>query len=80
MRIRIARTAKQNGRPIAYVVKINGKKFPRGHGNFYFPQNCTERAAILMAIIDHGSESSCDCEEGNVNVTGSKESYLNRKD
>ena len=80
MRIRIARTVKDNGRPVAYTVKIGGKKFPKGHGNFYFPKNGKKRAAILMALIDHGSESSCDCEEGNVNVSSSKESYLNREE
>ena len=80
MRIRIARTAKQNGRPIAYVVKINGRKYPKGSSNFYFPKNCKRESAIQMALNDYNSESECECEEGNINVTRSRDNYIDRKD
>ena len=32
-----------------------------------------------MALNDYNSESECECEEGNINVTRSRDNYINRE-
>tara|TARA_R100001510_G_C7651220_1_gene208854 strand:+ start:1126 stop:1323 length:198 start_codon:yes stop_codon:yes gene_type:complete len=53
VRVKIARTAKHNGKPVAYVVKIKGIKFPRGMSEWYFPNDHKPETALKMALNDY---------------------------
>ena len=50
---RIIRVVKNNGVPIAYTVRIGGKKFPRGIGDFYFPKDRRKDSALAMAYDEY---------------------------
>ena len=50
MRIKIAKTARNNGVPQAFVVKIKGLKFPRGFKDWYFVSS--KEKALELALID----------------------------
>ena len=52
---RIIRVVKNNGVPVAYTVRIGGKKFPRGIGDFYFPKDRKSETAIEMALNDYAN-------------------------
>ena len=52
MRVRISKIAIHNGVPTAYVVKVRGKKFPRGIREWYFPEDKKAETALQMAIND----------------------------
>ena len=52
---RIIRVVKNNGRPVAYTVRIGGKKFPRGFGDFYFPKDKSSETAVEMALNDYAN-------------------------
>jgi len=53
MRVKVSRTAKHNGKPVAYVVKVRGIKFPRGVGDWYFPSDYKPETALKMALNDY---------------------------
>ena len=53
MRVRISKIAIHNGVPTAYVVKVRGKKFPRGIREWYFPEDKKAETALQMAINDY---------------------------
>lgn len=48
---RIIRTEK--GESVAYAVKINGLKFPRQWGGYYFPVDGKHETAIKIAMMDY---------------------------
>ena len=51
MRVKISKVAKNYGKPSAFTVKINGKKYPKGHRDWYFTSSKLE--AINLAIVEH---------------------------
>jgi uncharacterized protein YfeS len=51
MRVRISKTAIHNGVPTAYVVKVRGKKFPRGLREWYFPEDKKAEAFNFLRSI-----------------------------
>jgi hypothetical protein len=53
MVIKIHRVVKKNGEPIAYTVKINGRKYPKGNSNFYFPKDRRKDSALAMAYDEY---------------------------
>jgi hypothetical protein len=53
MRTRISKVAKHNGKPVGYVVKIRGIKFPRSTQGWYFPKDCNPETALRMALNDY---------------------------
>jgi|TARA_R110000824_G_scaffold20975_1_gene78642 hypothetical protein len=53
MRVRISKTARHNGIPTAYVVKVKGIKFPRRIKEWYFPADKKPETAIKMALNDY---------------------------
>ena len=75
MVIKIHRVVKKNGESIAYTVKINGRKYPKGNSNFYFPEDKESLTAISMALYDAGFMSK-DIERaidlGNVSVISNR--------
>jgi|TARA_R100001530_G_scaffold86299_1_gene60081 Ran GTPase-activating protein (RanGAP) involved in mRNA processing and transport len=48
MKIKIKKTAKNNGVPSAFVVKVGNLKFPRGFKDWYFTTSKSE--ALGMAL------------------------------
>ena len=54
MIVKIHRVVKKDNAPIAYTVKINGRKYPKGNSNFYFPEDSDSLTAISMALYDAG--------------------------
>tara|TARA_R100000458_G_C8274337_1_gene249274 strand:- start:1235 stop:1477 length:243 start_codon:yes stop_codon:yes gene_type:complete len=54
MIVKIHRVAKKDNAPVAYTVKVNGRKYPKGVGNFYFPEDRSSLTAISMALYDAG--------------------------
>ena len=50
MKIKIAKTAKDNGVPRAFIVKVKGLKFPRGFKDWYFVSS--KEKAIELALRD----------------------------
>ena len=51
MHIKISKVANQNGKPKAFVVKVNGKKFPKGFRNWYFVSD--REKAKELALYDY---------------------------
>jgi len=56
MRVKISKVAKHHGQPTAFIVKVRGKKYPRGFREWYFPYDKKPETAIEMAIIDYKRE------------------------
>ena len=53
MRAKVNKTAKHNGRPVGFTVKVRGLKFPREHQGWYFPKDCKPETALKMALNDY---------------------------
>ena len=53
MRAKVSKTAKHNGRPVGFTVKVRGIKFPREHQGWYFPKDCKPETALKMALNDY---------------------------
>jgi len=56
MIIKIHRVVKKDNVPVAYTVKVNGQKYPKGNCNFYFPKNGDAMQALSQACYDSGIE------------------------
>ena len=56
MRAKVNKTAKHNGRPVGFTVKVRGRKYPIGLCEWYFPHDNKPETAIEMAILDYKRE------------------------
>tara|TARA_R100001443_G_C3300643_1_gene165198 strand:+ start:407 stop:598 length:192 start_codon:yes stop_codon:yes gene_type:complete len=56
MKVKVSRVAKKDGNPIAFTVKVRGRKYPIGLREWYFPHDNKPETAIEMAILDYKRE------------------------